>query len=581
MKVLYFKVFPESRTSYVNPRGDRVRAIGIADPEPRVIVGEEKEVLEEFVHSFLSFDPDRIVGFKQDQEDFPLLIERARENGVKMDIGRDGEISSSGKYFRGMILRSFTVPGRENVDLFTIAWRDFPKLPTKEIDEMAAELEVGEFRRIPNYRLKEMSDEEITEYGREYIRTLMGIAEEIIPFEESLSSITQVPLERQIRMTVGELVEAVVSREMERRGIGEMRIGGEERYEGGIVWLKSPGVYENVVYLDFQSMYPNIIKVWNISPETVDADEGELLEVEGEKFRIKMDVRGVIPSLIEEFLSRRMEIKRKLEEGYSKKLDAEQKALKVIANAMYGYMGWSGARYYNRRAAKLIAALARKYIRDVWRIIEEEGGTVVYVDTDGIQFTGISAERVMERIEKELPISMDVERIAYKAVYWSKKKYAHLHNGKVIPVGLEYLRRDYPPIVKNAQREIIRYLLEGRVDEARRVRADFRERIREGSVDVEDLVMVEQLTKKPEEYERPTKASVAARYLKEFYGLDVHRGMFLYIVIVRGSGGPTSRARPVEAVSLEDVDREYYLRLYDDTMKRTFEPFNVNLARWF
>ena len=583
MKTLYFKVIAKTESGYINPKKDKIYMLALQSDEVRILKEDEREIIEEFVKIFNEYDPDRIVGFKQDMEDFPLLYERAKSHGINLTLGKDGSpIGFSGKYFRGIILKETKVNGRENIDLFAMAWRDFPRLPTKEIDELTDALEIKEFKRIPQFRIKEKSDEELESYLKDYVNTIKRIADAILPFEESISSICNVPIEKQIRMTVGELIDVIVKREMEKRGIKAMRIGKAGRYEGGYVWLKEPGVYENIAYLDFQSMYPNIIKVWNISPETVDMGEGEEVEIEGIKHKIKKDVRGVIPDLVDNFLSRRLELKRKLKEKYDKRIDAEQRALKVMANAMYGYMGWNGASYYNRNAAELIAALARHYIKNVQKIIENMGGTVIYVDTDGIQFIGGNWEKIMNKINDEYPLNIELERIVQRGVYWSKKKYAHLHDGKVTAVGVEYIRRDYPQIIKDAQRQIVEYLLKGDVKRARELRRKYRSIIKEGKFEIEDIAVVEQLTKKPEEYEKATKASVAAKILMENYGVEVHRGMYIYIAIVKGSGGPTYRTRPIEMVRVEDLDLSYYLSMYDETINRTFEPFKVSPTRqWF
>ncbi len=583
MKTLYLKTLAKTESGYINPKKDKIYMLALKSDDIKILKGEEEDIIKEFVKIFKEYDPDRIVGFKQDTEDFPLLYERAKNYGINLNLGKDeSSVDFSGKYFRGIILKETKINGRENIDLFAIAWRDFPRLPTNEIDELADALEIKGFKRIPQFRIKEKGDEELESYLRDYVRTIKEISNAILPFEESISNICDVPIDKQIRMTVGELIDIIVKREMKKRGIKEMRIGKAGRYEGGYVWLKEPGVYENITYLDFQSMYPNIIKAWNISPETVDMDKGEEIEIEGVKHKIKKDVRGVIPELVDNFLSKRLELKRKLKEKYDKKMDAEQRALKVMANAMYGYMGWNGASYYNRNAAELIAALARYYIKNVRKIIENMGGTVIYVDTDGIQFIGGDWEKIMNKINDEYPLNIELERIAQRGVYWSKKKYAHLYDGKVTAVGVEYIRRDYPQIIKDAQRQIVEHLLKEDVERAREIRMKYRNMIKEGKFEIEDIAVAEQLTKKPEEYEKATKASVAAKILMENYGVEVHRGMYIYIAIVKGSGGPTYRARPIEMVKIEDLDLSYYLSLYDETINRTFEPFKVSPTRqWF
>ncbi len=581
MRVLYFKTAKESEYGFSVPEKHKIREMVMRfGGENHILKGEEREIIENFEKIVRDYDPDRIVGFKQDYDDFPYILKRVEKLGMKFEIGRGKEIKISGKYFRGIILKETIIPGRENIDLFAIAWRDFPRLPTKEIDELAEALGI-EFKRIPEFKLEKMPEEKRIEYWEKYVETIEEIANEILPFEEEISSLSGISMDRQIRMTIGELVDKIVDDEMKKREIKKMRIGGKKRYEGGYVWLKKEGVYKNVVYLDFQSMYPNIIKAWNISPETVDS-EGELVEVEGVKHHVRKDIEGAIPSLIDRFLRRRLSLKEKMKEKYDKKIDAEQRALKVIVNAMYGYMGWDGASYYNLNAAELIAALARYYIKEVRKIIEERKGEVIYIDTDGIQFIGENVDKIIDEINSRFPLNIEVERIAEKAAYWSKKKYVHLMDGKIIATGMEFVRKDYPPIVKRAQREIVEKLMHGDEDGAREIRRKYRKKISNKDVEIEDLAIVEQLTKKPEEYEKATKASMAAKIIEEKLGIEVHRGTNIYIVITRGSEGPTFRAKPMEFVKNDEVDWDYYLKIYDDTIKRTFEPFGVSIEkRWF
>ncbi len=581
MRTLYFKVIRNSLLELVDEGRDGIRMVGVITSKGvEILKGDEREILIGFTEILKEENPQRFVGFKQDYEDWPVLVSKSKAHGIDLKSALGAGMKITGKYFRGIILRRVLIPSRENIDLFAIAWRDFPRLPTKEIDEMADALGI-EFRRIPQYRLARMSDGDVENYLRNYLDVLKKIAEEVVPFEEGISKISGIPMDEQIRLTVGEIIDHLVSEEMRKRGIDRIHMGGKRSYTGGYVWLKAPGVYEDVVYIDFQSMYPSIIKVWNISPETVDS-VGEEVEVEGVKCRVRRDTRGVIPGLIDRFLSRRLKIKDEIKKNYDRKKDAEQRALKVLANAMYGYMGWEGARYYNIKAAEVIAALARHYIKEVKKKIEEMGGEVIYIDTDGIQFTGANAEEVVRRINGELPLNIEIERIVDRAVYYAKKKYAHLHNGKVDVTGLECVRKDYPPLVKRAQREILEALLGGDADRAREIRTKYRKEILQREAEVDDLAIVEQLTKKIDEYAKPTKASVAARIIKEKFGLEPHRGSNLYVVVVKGSGGPTHRARPVEIVKREDIDWAYYLKVYDDVIKRTFAPFGVPVERrWF
>ena len=258
-----------------------------------------------------------------------------------------------------------------------------------------------------------------------------------------------------------------------------------------------------------------------------------------------------------------------------KRLDAIQKAIKVVTNAMYGYMGWEGASLRNVHAAALTAALGRHYIKKVMEILQERGLEVIYVDTDGVQVIGGSPDEystLPDWLNEQVPLTIDLQYVAERGLYLTKKKYAHLVNGRVVAKGFEFLRRDYPPIIKRAQEEAVKMALQGRpLSEIEKRVAEYRRLLEEGRVQKEDLIFIETLGKKLEDFERKTKGYVAGRWLEENKGIEVHRGQVLRIVIVKGHGSINERARPAEFFDVEDCDLDYYLKLFDQVMERTLK----------
>jgi DNA polymerase I len=66
-----------------------------------------------------------------------------------------------------------------------------------------------------------------------------------------------------------------------------------------------------------------------------------------------------------------------------KVLDVQQKALKRLANTMYGIYGFSRFRWYSFECAQSITAWGREYIKDAMKKAEEYGLHPIYADTDG------------------------------------------------------------------------------------------------------------------------------------------------------------------------------------------------------
>jgi len=258
-----------------------------------------------------------------------------------------------------------------------------------------------------------------------------------------------------------------------------------------------------------------------------------------------------------------------------KRLDAIQRAVKVITNATYGYLGWEGACFKNPDAAKLVAALGRFYIKKVKEMAEDSGFKAVYIDTDGIQLIGGTPERYQELVNlvnESLPLRIELEYVAERAIYLTKKKYAHLVNGKLVARGFEFVRRDYPNIVKEAQKKVVEMLLAGEsLNQIRRVVKEYVKRIEDLKVEKEDLIIIETIGKEVDRFERRTKGYFVAKWLKERKGIEVHRGQVLRILIVKGGGSINERARPAEFFSVEEVDKEYYIRLLEQVVERTLE----------
>lgn len=127
-------------------------------------------------------------------------------------------------------------------------------------------------------------------------------------------------------------------------------------YVDAIVLAPKPGTHENVSVLDFKSMYPNIMIVYNASPDTyIEPSEpdppGGVFVAPEVKHRFRKDPPGFYKQVLSDLICIRSHLKidvekTKLGSAEYKLLDARQRAIKVITNASYGYTGWVGVRWY-------------------------------------------------------------------------------------------------------------------------------------------------------------------------------------------------------------------------------------------
>ncbi len=550
---------------------------------------DDSGVLRQFVQLVEKEDPDIIIGYGHDADEIQHMMARAKVNGTRLSLGRGGEEPvQTGRFFRGMILVEQKIRGRANVDMFPIAWRDFPQLPMRTWYELADEIGVSRPKALMKFRISELWKREkdnLLIYLKDKLKTIREISEKLLPNQVELSRLVLRPIHYLIRSPVGEIVESYIFREAHLEGWAiPPKTPGGGGYAGGYVWLRSPGIYEKVGYLDFASMYPSIMAAHNISIETVNPPEGlcdiEELSVEGFQVIVCKNIRGILSEIIDRLLKMRAEIKERMKglpEGSPewKRLDATQRAIKVITNATYGYLGWEGACFKNPDAAKLVAALGRHYIKKVREISEARGLTTIYIDTDGIQLIGGDEEaysNVIKEVNNRLPLRIELEYVADRAIYLTKKKYAHLVGGRLIAKGFEFVRRDYPNIVKEAQRRVVEMLLAGEsLEKIKKIIKEYVERIDNLRVTKEDLIIMETIGKEVERFERRTKGYYVAKWLREKKGIEIHRGQVLRILIIKGGGTVNERARPAEFFSVEDVDKEYYIRLLEQVLERTLE----------
>ncbi|MEK6885199.1 MAG: DNA polymerase domain-containing protein, partial [Nanoarchaeota archaeon] len=165
-------------------------------------------------------------------------------------------------------------------------------------------------------------------------------------------------------------------------------------YLGAFVMEPKPGLYKNVFVFDFKSLYPNIIRTFNISPETVDLDgkiETPIVFIEGKKHggqRYKEDL-GIIPEKIGGLLEHRNKIKEQMKnplftEEEIKNLNVKQLVVKELTNSIYGVLGNKWFRSFSIPLAESITATGQYLQKYVTEYLQKTGRQVIYGDTDSV-----------------------------------------------------------------------------------------------------------------------------------------------------------------------------------------------------
>ena len=282
-------------------------------------------------------------------------------------------------------------------------------------------------------------------------------------------------------------------------------------YKGAYVKEPELGMHEWVAVFDFSSLYPNIMKTFNMSPETVRTEESSTTVKVGEVY-FDQSKTGIFPTVCTDFMLARNDIKKKMKtfevgsESYNN-LQAEYDALKSITNSVYGYACFENSRLYSFEVGSSITAIGRALIH----FIEQNSGIqILYADTDSV-FIKLTAKDLEESLKvcEELSttiqaavdefvkqfgltahsFSMQLEKIYRRLYLGGKKRYMGKiwYKGKKCDEldvkGFETRRSDIPVIAKGFLKVLFGMVCDGVGQvEIEQFVAEFRKKLRAASI---------------------------------------------------------------------------------------------------
>ena len=171
------------------------------------------------------------------------------------------------------------------------------------------------------------------------------------------------------------------------------------------------------------------------------------------------------------------------------------------------------------------------------------------------------AQKFLKYLNSTLPESMELEYEGFyrRGFFVSKKRYAVIEDGEIIAKGLELVRRDWAPIVKNTQKSVLMAILkEGNSDKAISEVKKVLKKIKNGEVDKKEMIIHTQITKPLDQYKQVGPHVVAARRIEE-HGIKVTRGTIIQYIIVKGKGSISERAVPYDYSEGYAYDKDYYI----------------------
>lgn len=545
---------------------------------------DERDVLTRFFKWIHTIDPDIITGWAVINFDLNFIDMKCRSLGMRFDLGRGTEPAAILQPGNPGSPRIARLPGRAVMDGIDLLKAGFWTFDSFSLDNVAHELlgvgklitaeqdKVAEINRLFKDDKPQLADYNLRDC------TLVNeifIKADLIAFAVQRANLTGLALDR-----LGGAVAAfdnLYLPHLHRRGhvapdVQEHRDAVAS--PGGHVLDSVPGLYENVLVLDFKSLYPSIIRTFMIDPLglAVPGDNPVPGFLDAQFSRDE----PILPTLVESLWKARDEAKRLHDAPLSQ-------AIKIIMNSLYGVLGSTGCRFFSPQLASSITRRGHEIINDSRDWIEGQGYQVIYGDTDslfvlvGNSETSLAADAIgttltqglnahwQEALERRFGLSCNLE-VEFETRYGkflmptvrgmptgSKKRYAGLVDAPdgsepiLVVKGLEAARTDWTPLARSFQRELFRRVF---------LQLPFDSFIRETAESLLDsqfddaLVYRKRLRRKVDDYQRNVPPHVqAARKLKQA-GQPV--GSWIrYVITVNGP-------EPI-ALQRSTIDYQHYL----------------------
>ncbi|MCE7554812.1 DNA polymerase II [Aliivibrio fischeri] len=560
-------------------------------------VENEKTLLVALESWFYQFDPDIIIGWNVINFDFRLLIQRAKWHKLPFRIGR----GNSSLYWRDSDKNRqqgfLSFPGRvvlDGIDALKTATYHFSSW---SLESVAQELlkegksindqsdKMSEINRM--YREDKLS---LAKYNLQDCVLVTRIFEHthLLEFLIERTKLTGVELDR-VGGSVAAFTNLYLPR-LHRAGYIAPNLESDNwiASPGGYVMNSKPGLYQSVIVLDFKSLYPSIIRTFNIDP--LGLIEGLKQEVGTEDNQAIDGFRGgrfhrskhFLPKLIENLWSARDEAKRNNEKAFSQ-------AIKIIMNSFYGVLGSSGCRFFDHRLASSITMRGHEIMKITRELIEAEGYEVIYGDTDstfvtlGQSMSSKEADAIgsslvekinqwwISHLSEKYAIDSALE-IEYETHYrtflmptirgaetGSKKRYAGLvkKEGKeeIVFKGLETVRTDWTPLSQEFQKTLFHKVFH---------QQDVKEYVRQYVDDTKQgrldklLIYRKRLRRQLDEYQKNVPPHVKAARLADYRNQQIEKrpqyqygGWIEYIITTAGP-------EPVEYIN-NPIDYDHYV----------------------
>jgi len=426
-----------------------------------------------------------------------------------------------------------------------------------------------------------------------------------------LCRITKLPIHDLIRYQISTWNQNIFFYEHRQRkcliprseDIAELKPGGYSKstidgkgFKGAYVVPPTPGIHFDVVVMDFSSLYPTIIKEYNLSYETVQCPHDDCLDnmPKGIPYHVCTHKMGIFAYVVGFF--RDIRVKYFKPKAFDKSLPKKQRdyfntiqqALKVFINSAYGVFGSQNFPLYCLPVAESTTGIGRYSIKETIKKAESIGVRVLYGDSDSVFLdspTKDQLEEISEWSKKNLDLDLEEEKVyQFLALSKRKKNYIGIYkDSKYVDIkGLLAKKKNTPDFIKKVFAQVVEILKEitdqEQFKEARKeivdiVRKSLRKIGREGAFDLEDYAINITMTKPIEKYNKVIPQHVrAAMQLQEATGKECQKGDVITFIKSRDSTG----AKAMELAKLQDIDSKKYKSLLKSALKQVLDALGIS-----
>ncbi len=567
-------------------------------------LNEEKKMIEDAFDIVRTFP--FILTYNGDEFDLPYLYNRAERLGIKNSENPFYMMRDSATLKEGVHLDLYKILSNRSFQIYVFSqkYTDFSlnsvskALLGKEKIDYGLEFDELSLYQTANYCYNDaLLTYELTSFNKDLLIDILVI----------IARIGRMPMDDIARLGVSQWIRSLLYYEHRRRncmipkrddlqrrseGVMSDAVIKDKKYRGGLVVEPKEGIHFDVVVMDFASLYPSIIKVRNLSYETVRCGHDECKkEIIPQTNHWACSKKNGLTSLIIGSLRdlrvnyyKSLSKKETLTDDQRQQYTVVSQALKVILNASYGVMGAEIFPLYFLPVAEATTAIGRYTILETIKKCDGIGIEVLYGDTDSLFLKKPTPEQiqlVIEQAKKDHGVDLEIDK-TYRYCVLSNRKKNYLgvtKSGKVDVKGLTGKKSHTPAFIKKLFYELIEILSRVEtMDDFVKAKQQISEKIsvcgkkvESKEIPLEDLTFNVMLSKAPSEYVKTIPQHIrAAKQLESIR--EVKKGDKISFIKILNKPG----VKPVELARKDEIDSKKYMEFMESTLEQITSSMDLD-----